>query len=103
RRRHTRFSRDWSSDVCSSDLGRRLQGGGLVVALGTVGFGGGDQQCRILPGRRRPRTGGGGRGCLHLGGQSLGGRVVVGGHRLAEIGRSACRETGRGEGGGASS
>src|SRR5690606_40944880 len=29
RRRHTRFSRDWSSDVCSSDLGiwwERLQG-----------------------------------------------------------------------------
>src|SRR5690606_39293131 len=24
RRRHTRFSRDWSSDVCSSDLGLRL-------------------------------------------------------------------------------
>src|SRR5690606_19166589 len=24
RRRHTRFSRDWSSDVCSSDLGRTL-------------------------------------------------------------------------------
>src|SRR5690606_39760115 len=23
RRRHTRFSRDWSSDVCSSDLGIR--------------------------------------------------------------------------------
>src|SRR5690606_40614232 len=23
-RRHTRFSRDWSSDVCSSDLPRRL-------------------------------------------------------------------------------
>src|SRR5690606_40580226 len=23
RRRHTRFSRDWSSDVCSSDLERR--------------------------------------------------------------------------------
>src|SRR5207302_6598849 len=23
RRRHTRFSRDWSSDVCSSDLGRK--------------------------------------------------------------------------------
>src|SRR5690606_41158653 len=23
RRRHTRFSRDWSSDVCSSDLGPR--------------------------------------------------------------------------------
>src|SRR5207302_5502321 len=24
RRRHTRFSRDWSSDVCSSDLGTAL-------------------------------------------------------------------------------
>src|SRR5690606_40986607 len=24
RRRHTRFSRDWSSDVCSSDLRKRL-------------------------------------------------------------------------------
>src|SRR5207302_8172772 len=24
RRRHTRFSRDWSSDVCSSDLSRLL-------------------------------------------------------------------------------
>src|SRR5256884_7085890 len=30
RRRHTRCSRDWSSDVCSSDLIRRqrLEGGG---------------------------------------------------------------------------
>src|SRR5690606_40358856 len=25
RRRHTRFSRDWSSDVCSSDLGKEGQ------------------------------------------------------------------------------
>src|SRR5690606_40815815 len=25
RRRHTRFSRDWSSDVCSSDLLRSMQ------------------------------------------------------------------------------
>src|SRR5690606_40903354 len=25
RRRHTRFSRDWSSDVCSSDLGEAVQ------------------------------------------------------------------------------
>src|SRR5690606_40045969 len=24
RRRHTRFSRDWSSDVCSSDLGSAI-------------------------------------------------------------------------------
>src|SRR5690606_40739592 len=27
RRRHTRFSRDWSSDVCSSDLGFCLRAG----------------------------------------------------------------------------
>src|SRR5207302_2586779 len=26
RRRHTRFSRDWSSDVCSSDLSYTLKG-----------------------------------------------------------------------------
>src|SRR5690606_39927672 len=25
RRRHTRFSRDWSSDVCSSDLGGAME------------------------------------------------------------------------------
>src|SRR5690606_39328325 len=32
--RHTRFSRDWSSDVCSSDLGgvAVLKGAGTVVA-----------------------------------------------------------------------
>src|SRR5690606_40106296 len=27
RRRHTRFSRDWSSDVCSSDLSQNSDGG----------------------------------------------------------------------------
>src|SRR5690606_39482429 len=36
RRRHTSFSRDWSSDVCSSDLiqqlGYGLQGGAQVAA-----------------------------------------------------------------------
>src|SRR5690606_39370498 len=30
RRRHTRFSRDWSSDVCSSDLSSKL---GNIYAL----------------------------------------------------------------------
>src|SRR5690606_39586465 len=35
RRRHTRFSRDWSSDVCSSDLALVLGAGivGVSVAL----------------------------------------------------------------------
>src|SRR5690606_39863440 len=35
RRRHTRFSRDWSSDVCSSDLGtaRENEFSALMAAL----------------------------------------------------------------------
>src|SRR5690606_3617655 len=32
RRRHTRFSRDWSSDVCSSDLPHRVLGRGHALA-----------------------------------------------------------------------
>src|SRR5690606_39312050 len=37
RRRHTRFSRDWSSDVCSSDLHRRyLINNYLDTIRGTV-------------------------------------------------------------------
>src|SRR5690606_40001739 len=32
RRRHTRFSRDWSSDVCSSDLGS-LESAALLLRL----------------------------------------------------------------------
>src|SRR5947209_8808204 len=33
RRRHTRYWRDWSSDVCSSDLGKRQRraGGGVLL------------------------------------------------------------------------
>src|SRR5690606_39613310 len=34
RRRHTRFSRDWSSDVCSSDLPVGLFGGIRCCAIG---------------------------------------------------------------------
>src|SRR5690606_41027704 len=43
RRRHTRFSRDWSSDVCSSDLFRgtiELIDNGFVPSINnTVGLG----------------------------------------------------------------
>src|SRR3712207_7120222 len=31
RRRHTRYWRDWSSDVCSSDLARVADAGGVVA------------------------------------------------------------------------
>src|SRR5690606_40762268 len=38
RRRHTRFSRDWSSDVCSSDLGvLQLLGEADDLAFGLLG------------------------------------------------------------------
>src|SRR5690606_39517115 len=45
RRRHTRFSRDWSSDVCSSDLHRnaaadlRPQSEAVPAQSGTAGEG----------------------------------------------------------------
>src|SRR5690606_40283855 len=39
RRRHTRFSRDWSSDVCSSDLiAASLFAGGAATLLQTLGL-----------------------------------------------------------------
>src|SRR5207302_7737155 len=36
RRRHTRFSRDWSSDVCSSDLSRKPAAGANVNGADVV-------------------------------------------------------------------
>src|SRR5690625_5778673 len=36
RRRHTRWPRDWSSDVCSSDLGARLVLDGGAMGVGCL-------------------------------------------------------------------
>src|SRR2546422_355285 len=55
RRRHTRCSRDWSSDVCSSDLGGGSLGFGVGAAIGA----------KIAVGRERPVV-------LHLGDGALG-------------------------------
>src|SRR5690554_4650383 len=38
RRRHTRCGRDWSSDVCSSDLKERLVEGDVLVAFDRLTF-----------------------------------------------------------------
>src|SRR5207302_7575688 len=38
RRRHTRFSRDWSSDVCSSDLAIRASSGAQPCFCLCLGF-----------------------------------------------------------------
>src|SRR5690606_40007217 len=50
RRRHTRFSRDWSSDVCSSDLrrGGAKRRGGVVSSR--------EPSARIPPRPRRRRV-----------------------------------------------
>src|SRR5207302_2976703 len=68
RRRHTRFSRDWSSDVCSSDLGDPDLSQAAVVP-----HPGGPRGRR---GRRRDRW------------HPLGRHQ----HRPCEIGRASCRE-----------
>src|SRR3712207_2116529 len=46
RRRHTRYWRDWSSDVCSSDLvpARASRGGEADLGLEAAGRGGGESE-----------------------------------------------------------
>src|SRR5207302_8133375 len=71
RRRHTRFSRDWSSDVCSSDLGPG-HGVGRTFCEGRdpAQVGG-----RVLPPERSREV-----------------DELAGGEAHAEIGRASCRE-----------
>src|SRR5690606_39420264 len=92
RRRHTRFSRDWSSDVCSSDLSicRRLSEPvrhALVLCVCGI-------PANILPSRvtelmsaLRPFARG---RMVRLASPQLGNK----------IGRASCRERGEGSGGG---
>src|SRR5690606_39300447 len=109
RRRHTRFSRDWSSDVCSSDLGSvagDLPGGiplnelailpqpVVAVADGEPAIGRclEDHQVAVL-------ADGYSAGVYHLDGEGFVGRVldveiepVAVAHGVGkEIGRAACR------------
>src|SRR5256885_6669298 len=82
RRRHTRLQGDWSSDVCSSDLGRHARGVEVVARI-----------------QRDQHVIGGGPAVQDLGGGEDG--AVAQGHHVAgaahptEIGRASCR--GRGE------
>src|SRR5690606_31865423 len=89
RRRHTRFSRDWSSDVCSSDLVRaasssaggdrtRDRSGLVTLAAGRAAAGAGCRR-RISRGRRGgPRTAGASR------------RVAAGGDRARRLAARPC-------------
>src|SRR5690606_39546318 len=89
RRRHTRFSRDWSSDVCSSDLVLRAadQAGGEAGATEPAAAGGGiARRLGLAPGG------------ISLGrpGEQLRAIGAAGGLGVLaqpfEIGRASCRE-----------
>src|SRR5207249_9129235 len=47
RRRHTRSKRDWSSDVCSSDLAGMIVGSSLLTARGVPVAGEGDLKTSV--------------------------------------------------------
>src|SRR5690606_40427205 len=94
RRRHTRFSRDWSSDVCSSDLLRRAADRGRLrilandrarqaVALPSLGL---TAANFWQPGTAGPLTATAPAGVL----LRRRGRTAT----LCEIGRASCRERG---------
>src|SRR5690606_40048622 len=90
RRRHTRFSRDWSSDVCSSDLivtlklppGTRVSEKSLSAELG-IGRTPVREALKRLAQERtitiHPRSG-----------------AVISAIDVDEIGRASCRERGQG-------
>src|SRR3712207_7435135 len=80
RRRHTRYWRDWSSDVCSSDL---LQAQ-VLHDLAPVEVG--PDAVELLLG---PQGGDALLELVHALGQGPGPGLVAGG---AEIGRASCRE-----------
>src|SRR5699024_12225231 len=82
RRRHTRSKRDWSSDVCSSDLRRNLTG----LQEGRVS---GLQNLPRL--KRRVQLNRVGR--VHERLASHGGRASARVRIDAEIGRASCRES----------
>src|SRR5690606_41161415 len=100
RRRHTRFSRDWSSDVCSSDLvgllqdrvhqGKLLVGEAVRYDAQRVGLVEADGDDEIVPTGLREA---GEEGFVLRDGRGL--------HVIEEIGTAACRgrakEVGAGE------
>src|SRR5690606_41144731 len=92
RRRHTRFSRDWSSDVCSSDLSdaRALQD-----SLRERGEQGATAVERVLSGPRElGREGLGPEGIARQARalRFVPARLAASALFLAEIGRASCRE-----------
>src|SRR5699024_12103074 len=83
RRRHTRSKRDWSSDVCSSDLVRQLLPVDAIITYGAGNFSG--WATRFLPAHGFPSALGPRNGSMGFG---LPAAVAAG----LEIGRASCRE-----------
>src|SRR5690606_40121217 len=88
RRRHTRFSRDWSSDVCSSDLLRQYASGLATPYCGPAD--GSPAAEWFEPGTRSLA-------CMALrpdGGRNAFGILILGSEDAGrfKIGRASCRE-----------
>src|SRR5436309_4554922 len=96
RRRHTRFSRDWSSDVCSSDLGTKRPGLRLLT-VGTDCSVGKKYTALAIDKELRARglasdfRATGQTGVL-ISGRGLAIDAVVADFISGEIGRASCRE-----------
>src|SRR5207249_6251196 len=90
RRRHTRSKRDWSSDVCSSDLGVHAVDEGAAGGVKSAGGGRDGQFSHCVQLQR----------CRGL--ESVGDLIAsvarrrAGNPTRAEIGRASCRERGEG-------
>src|SRR5690606_40929682 len=92
---HTRFSRDWSSDVCSSDLVSRTSQGyeqairsmGGPLRCVAPGKGGGDDEGTNIRARILGERGSG----MSSGGESRK-PCCMPAARSVEIGRASCRE-----------
>src|SRR5207253_5276520 len=89
RRRHTRWPRDWSSDVCSSDLRRSLLGHDYRQFALVVGVLGGEiNDLRLVRvGRMEDRA-------IVPVVDPVRGKSLCDGLQMREIGRASCRERG---------
>src|SRR5207245_8263395 len=91
RRRHTRCYRDWSSDVCSSDLPIRLQFAVLAVAACLVPLISGAADASKSPLDTPPGVAISNTAATSL---TLSWQVPAGAPTTVQIGRASCRERG---------
>src|SRR4051794_41773363 len=93
RRRHTRWTGDWSSDVCSSDLTPIISAPGGHIQL-----------AHTVKNRGAVSTGNSSTVAFFLSSDVAldGDDVAIGTPRAVQIGRASCRERGESSGGGGS-